>query len=96
MTDITRDEAICQLYREGCTLADIGQRYDLSKARVQQIIRAHGLTKADRAERPGDGREEFLGVHVTSDTKARLRRKAGKKSMSKIASKILEDGLRDN
>lgn len=79
----------------GDTLEEIGQRFDLSKARILQIVRDYGIKPQDRLSRQTDGRSEFLGVHVTPATKARLRKKAGAKSMSKVASKILEDGLRD-
>lgn len=45
---LSRNEAICQAYRDGSTQRKIGKAYGLTTPRIGQILRAAGLTRNDR------------------------------------------------
>lgn len=41
--DTARELAMCALYRSGQTLVEIGNRYGMTRKRVRQLIKRHGL-----------------------------------------------------
>ena len=42
-----RNATICRLYIAGHLMQDLADHYEISKARVQQILSAHGIRGAD-------------------------------------------------
>lgn len=52
MKNADRNEKIIALYRSGRLPADIGPQFGITGERARQIIRAAGLTRADRGCAP--------------------------------------------
>lgn len=48
--DPKRAEKMAKLYREGATLADIGKQFGLTRERVRQILRKHGVESLGRRD----------------------------------------------
>jgi site-specific DNA-cytosine methylase len=55
--NVYRELAMCERYRNGETLEAIGRSYEITRERVRQIIKRHGLTGRDG------------GIHVTTTPK---------------------------
>lgn len=88
-----RDAEICRLYRdEHLTLEQCGERFKLSRQRIKQILKAHGIQPNPRR---ASGRDEFLGVSVTEEDKAALKAEAETRgtSMSKLTSDMIRELL---
>lgn len=94
MHNVARDFSICAQYKAGKTLQRIADAFDLSKARVWQIVKKGELTKNDRKK--ADVRDEFLGVNLSEPVKMALRAETERRgvSMSEFTSELLVDMLR--
>lgn len=92
MTELTRNEEICRLYKEGLTIYDLGESFNLSHERVRQIIRKAGIFKGDRKVTLSD-RVEFLGVNLTEEAKAKVKRIAEARgiSMSELTAGLIDE-----
>ena len=78
-----RNEEICRLYTTGSTLEECGAPFGLTRERVRQILRQYRVYKSDRpVEVSTNKRDTFLGVNVTSTTKAALKTEAKERSIS--------------
>jgi hypothetical protein len=88
-----RNLLICSLYAEGQTQEAIGERFQLSKARVGQILFKAGLVPEDRIIANGARRSESLSVKLSKTVKAALAAEAsrvGTKSSALAAELIYE------
>lgn len=85
---LRRNADICTLYQSGATLAACGERFALSRQRIQQILKKAGLWRP-RIKGP---RTKFLGVTINEHTKDALRARAERegKSVSQLASDALD------
>jgi hypothetical protein len=63
-----RDIEMMEMYRQGMTLAAIGTHYNVSRQRIDQILKLHGIGRLDG----GQSLHTFLATH---DTVAKLRAK---------------------
>lgn len=68
-----RDEKICEGYKQGQTQEELADRFELSKARVGQILKKAGLTPQDRPEKPPSDRTTFTGVNLSPRVKSALK-----------------------
>lgn len=86
---IERNKAICTLYESGATMTECGRRYGINRSRVHQILKKSGVWRPHHRS----GRDKYLGVVVSEETKEALRIKAeaAGKSMSKFASDALDE-----
>lgn len=64
-----RNEHMVRLYLAGTTQQIIADRFNLTEARVGQILRKMGVTKNDRKKPPVSNRTAFVGVHLTPEVK---------------------------
>jgi hypothetical protein len=92
-----RAELICRTYVEGTTkLDDLRRKLNLGigRMRIMQILKAGGVWKPYVKS----GRDKFLGVTVTEETKTALERKAADagKSVSRLASEVLDEAVKTN
>lgn len=85
---LRRNAEICTHHQAGHTLEECAKRFDLSRARVQQILKKAGIWRP-RVKGP---RTKFLGVTVNERTKEALRARAERegKSVSQLASDALD------
>jgi hypothetical protein len=91
----TRDVQICQQYVSGNnTQQELATAFQLTKSRIQQILREHGFTMKDRLKRRS--RSAFTGVHLSQGVKEALRGEAVRTgtSMSSIVSNLVVDELK--
>ena len=81
-----RDADICRLYKgndktPGCTLEQLADRFNLSRERVRQIVKAGGLISSDRFKFDNP-KDQFLGLNVTTKVKIALKQEASKRGIS--------------
>lgn len=76
-----RDERICLRYQAGESLASLSERFGVTAQRVWQILRRKGIFVAGR-DGARTGRTAFLGVTISRDVKAALKREADEKGIS--------------
>jgi predicted HicB family RNase H-like nuclease len=83
----TRDEAICDFYVRGASVAECGRKFGLKRQRVTQIL------KRAKVWRPYimQGRTKFLGVSIKEETHAKLQERA--QAQGKSVSKLTSDAL---
>lgn len=88
----TRNKMICDCYASGKTLKQCASEFQLGRQRILQILQAAGAWKPYVKQ----GREKFLGVNVTAETKDALKEQADAKgvSVSKFASDVLDEAVR--
>lgn len=91
-----RNEVICSRYTSGETLQDIATSLKLSRERVRQILRKHGVFKKDRPVERSD-RDEFLGVNISEADKLALKEEASRRgiSMSALTADLIKDMLKE-
>ncbi|MCR4301825.1 MAG: hypothetical protein NUV51_09465 [Sulfuricaulis sp.] len=82
MANVKRDQAICDLYRDGATQDVIAVEFGLSESRVGQIIKRAGLLPPKRA---ATGRTRFTALHLSNEAKEALRAEAKKDGVSMSA-----------
>ena len=88
MNNTERNAKICNHYVvDGMTYAAIAERFSLTKARIGQILRSHGVHKSDRHRT----KLEMLGVMLPEPVKSALRVEAEKRgvTMSDMTAEIL-------
>lgn len=100
-----RDKEIVACYIGGKTLEQCGQEFKITRERVRQILRKHGILKHARVKpKVGlddggvvktDGRDEFLGVNISEGDKQALREEAERRglSMSRLSSDFIKEML---
>lgn len=83
-----RNAAICAYYTAGHKVAACASTFRLGRQRVLQILQAAGVWKPYEKQ----GRDKFLGINVTEQTKIALKDKAGRDgiSVSQLASNALD------
>ncbi len=90
-----RDKEICRLYSvENLTHEDIGDRYNLKRQRIQQILKQNGLDRTARTPIRSE-RDAYVGLNVTEEVKEALKAEAIKRgiSVSQIGSQTLKEML---
>jgi hypothetical protein len=86
-----RDRAVCRLYLEGQTQAEISRQFLITEAWVSHILKKAGLTSDDR---PKGVRTSFIGIHVSPEMKEALRQIA-EPSMSRWVADLIAQELKD-
>jgi transcriptional regulator with XRE-family HTH domain len=76
-----RDEEICEQYRAGMTQADLADKYNVTPARISQIVRKAGLLPPERPF-PRSDRTKFIGLLLTKPMKEALRGEARQEGVS--------------
>lgn len=98
MAKSTRNDFICDLYKNGHTQDDIAAKFEISQIRVGQILRRAGLSKGDRPKTIDPFiRDAYVGVFVSRPVKAALKEAAkhdGKKSVSSFLCELIENDLK--
>lgn len=95
---VQRDLLICTLYVEGNTQEELANRFDITTARVGQILQSKGLRKADR-EVVLNGPTVFTGVLLPRAVKEAVKVEAKGEEMSMsafIAKCVIEELKRRN
>jgi len=89
----TRDALIVKRYKAGETQELLAIAFHISRARVQQILKKHGVGFKDSPNRRN--LYAFAGTHLTKDVKAQLTAEAKRsgKSISKLLSEAIEKKL---
>lgn len=87
-----RNTRICQQYIDGDTVTAISAAFNLSRDGIYRILRDAGI---QRRTKPSNGRDEFLGVNLSEETKRGLRQEAERRgvSMSMLTSDVLSEML---
>lgn len=89
-----RNASICKDYQDGASLYDLGQKYQLSRQRIHQILQTAGIPIRPRVFQQGD-RDTFLGANINEGTKNALTELAQKKgvSVSALTDQALQEML---
>lgn len=92
MRPMTRDQEIVVCYRAGNSQHKIAETFGLTRGRVQQILKAAGITAADNPNTPDGDRRAFIGCHVTPHMREAFEIEAKRRgrSMSGIAAELIE------
>jgi DNA-binding transcriptional regulator LsrR (DeoR family) len=93
MINEARNLEICRRYLTGQTQKDIATAMHISRARVSQVLSDADISKEDSPHRTN--RDAFLGVELTADVKEAFRLEAERrsKSMSELASELIQNSL---
>lgn len=81
---VDREKEICELYRAGASLRDIGYHMRISHETVRKILRSHGISKEDRLVNRSE-RQAFVGVDLPKLWKHALRTEAAKRGVTMSA-----------
>lgn len=88
-----RDADIVQRYKAGEKQEQLAASFHLTRGRIQQILKAAGVTYKDSPRAPRGDRYGFVGANITTPMKEKLRDKAKRsgKSMSRVLEETLEE-----
>lgn len=89
-----KDAEVCELYKNGGSIQRIADKLNISRQRVQQILRYH---KIEKRNRDGINRDEFLGVTLNESDKTALRTEAKRRgiSMSTLTANLIKEMLEE-
>lgn len=96
LENLTRNQQIVLCYRAGNSQEAIGRAFKLSHARINQILKAAGVSSADSPKRPRGDLFAFIGTNCTTDLKEAFVREARRRktSVSALSAQLMEDELR--
>lgn len=80
--NLTRDQQIVICYRAGNSQQDIADAFDLSRARVNQILKAAGCSAVDNPKTPKGDLYAFIGSNVRTSIKNAFVKEAERRKMS--------------
>ena len=86
-----RNDVIGFLYKDGMTQQKLADKFQITEARVGQILRRQGILKNDRVKGSVQKRGCFLGVWVTAPVKEAIQAEA--KNEEKSQSQFIFDTL---
>lgn len=92
---LTRDQQIVLCYKASNTIDEIAAAFQLTKQRVDQILKANGCTRQDNPKTRNRELYAFIGANVPKDVKEALVKEAKrkKKSISAYLLRLIKDDL---
>lgn len=83
LKNMTRDQRIVICYRSGdYTQQTIADAFDISRARVQQVLKKAGVTAKDNPKTPHGELYSFIGCHVLKTVKKNFEAIATRRKLS--------------
>ena len=94
MTHEERDLLICNGYKAGDTQEELAERHGLTRARVGQILKRHGLAPSDRSRE--NSQLSFVRVHLKVPVREALLEECKRQdiAVSKFVSDVVERELK--
>lgn len=80
--NLSRNDQIVICYRANNTQQEIADAFGISRARVQQVLKRRGITKADSTRTPRGQLFKMIAAHVHKSVKKRFKQEADKRGLS--------------
>jgi predicted DNA-binding protein YlxM (UPF0122 family) len=94
-SSLTRDQQIVLCYKAGNTITEIAEAFQLTKQRVDQVLKKAGCSKQDNPKTRNQQLYAFVGANIPQELKDELTEAARRKKMSISAyiAKLIKDDL---